>query len=147
MIRGESEPPSSFHQPEGAGVGKAPATGCCNPGGNSAQLLKKIATVVRRRSLTSWIDFMKRGKYAALLFPKNNSPLRFGRSGEQSLTNLTKLLETVNDAELDDVLSQINAAMTDEALAEIIIPSEADATEIAVLILCAKPPVIGEHIL
>src|SRR5205823_6773395 len=65
MIRGESEPPSSFHQPEGIGVGKAPATGCCTPGGNSPQLLKKIAIAVRGRSLTSWIDFMKRGKYAA----------------------------------------------------------------------------------
>src|SRR4029077_15478941 len=60
-------PPSSFHQPEGIGVGKAPATGCCTPGGNSPQLLKKIATAVRGRSLTSWIDFMKRGRYAASL--------------------------------------------------------------------------------
>jgi hypothetical protein len=57
MIRGEPEAPSSFHQPEGAG--------CCTPGGNSAQLLKKIATAVRGRSLTSWIDFIKRRKYAA----------------------------------------------------------------------------------
>src|SRR6185437_14646187 len=67
MIRGESEPPSSFHHPEGIGVGKVSATGCCTPGGNSPQLLKKIATVVRGRSPTSWIDFMKHGRYTASL--------------------------------------------------------------------------------
>src|SRR5437868_15405896 len=98
MIRGESEPPSSFHQPEGIGVGKAPATGCCTPGGNSPQLLKKIAIAVRGRSLTSWIDFMRRGKYAASvtfefsLMAQNygdfcDSPLDFGPICEPSLGN------------------------------------------------------------
>src|SRR5215831_9049177 len=57
-------------------------------------------------------------------------------------------LETVNDGELDNVLSHVNAAMTDEALAEIILPGEAGVTKIDVLILCAKPPVrIVEHVL
>src|SRR6266566_180431 len=94
MIRGESEPPSSFHQPEGIGVGKAPATGCCTPGGNSPQLLKKIAIAVRGRSLTSWIDFMKRGKYAASLRALDgDSPLDFGPICEPSLRNQIQTYE------------------------------------------------------
>ena len=57
-------------------------------------------------------------------------------------------LETVNDGDLDDVLSQISAAMTDEGIRRVAeSPGEAGATEIDVLILCAKAPVIGEHVL
>src|SRR5205814_8800780 len=104
MIRGESEPPSSFHQPEGIGVGKAPATGCCTPGGNSPQLLKKIAIAVRATSLTAWIDFMKLGKYAASVSFEfcrmaqkegdfRDSPFDFSSISEASLLNLLQTYE------------------------------------------------------
>src|SRR5262249_36585076 len=60
-----------------------------------------------------------------------------------------KLLETVNDGELDDVLSQINATMSNEGVGWIAeSPGEAGVTEIDELILCAKPPVrIVERVL